>query len=196
MSKLKKLDFRNKYGKELFSYMLKFKNRILFIIALDVILVIASITIAVTTRTVLDSVEAGNLNTFYIFLGIYLGTQIFILLLSAFLNQFRTASTVIIKNDLQLSFITNTFSKEWSDISQYHSGDLLTRMTNDVSAIVTFLSKMIPSLMSISSKLFTSPMNRWYSSGVQNPLTGSTPARLYQLRSKKTISPGLGNFRM
>ena len=28
--------------------------------------------------------------------------------------------------------------------------------------------------------------------GVQNPITGSTTARLYQERSKKQISPGLG----
>ena len=33
------------------------------------------------------------------------------------------------------------------------------------------------------------------SSGVQNPMTCSTPARLYQLRSKITISPAAGSFR-
>ena len=35
-------------------------------------------------------------------------------------------------------------------------------------------------------------MNSWYSSSVQKPMTRSTPARLYQLRSNRTISPAAG----
>ena len=36
--------------------------------------------------------------------------------------------------------------------------------------------------------------NSRYSSSVQNPITRSTPARLYQLRSKRTISPAEGSW--
>ena len=39
-------------------------------------------------------------------------------------------------------------------------------------------------------------MNSWYSSVVQKPITRSTPARLYQLRSKSTISPCVGRCSM
>ena len=35
-------------------------------------------------------------------------------------------------------------------------------------------------------------MNSMYSSFVQKPITRSTPARLYQLRSNSTISPRVG----
>jgi hypothetical protein len=35
-------------------------------------------------------------------------------------------------------------------------------------------------------------MKSWYSLSVQKPITRSTPARLYQLRSNSTISPKLG----
>ena len=37
-------------------------------------------------------------------------------------------------------------------------------------------------------------MNRLYSSLVQKPMTCSTPARLYQLRSNSTISPAAGRW--
>ncbi len=33
-------------------------------------------------------------------------------------------------------------------------------------------------------------------SGLQKPMTGSTPARLYQLRSKMTTSPAAGKWLM
>ena len=35
-------------------------------------------------------------------------------------------------------------------------------------------------------------MNSQYSSSLQKPITRSTPARLYQERSKRTISPAAG----
>ena len=39
-----------------------------------------------------------------------------------------------------------------------------------------------------------SSRNRSVSSGLQNPITRSTPARLYQLRSKITTSPAAGKW--
>ena len=39
-------------------------------------------------------------------------------------------------------------------------------------------------------------MNSSYSSSVQKPITRSTPARLYQLRSNRTISPAAGSWAM
>ena len=47
--------------------------------------------------------------------------------------------------------------------------------------------------INISSKSGQERRNSSYSASVQNPMTCSTPARLYQLRSKMTISPAAGN---
>ena len=57
------------------------------------------------------------------------------------------------------------------------------------------LTRMIPdrtSARSISGQVRTKSS---YSSAVQNPMTFSTPARLYQLRSNSTISPAGGQVR-
>ncbi|MNW54147.1 hypothetical protein D3C74_317360 [compost metagenome] len=50
--------------------------------------------------------------------------------------------------------------------------------------------------MSISSKTGVWRMKRWYSWGVQKPMTFSTPALLYQERSNSTISPAAGRWAM
>ena len=55
-----------------------------------------------------------------------------------------------------------------------------------------YLIKIIPERTSIFSNSGTSSKNWSYCSSVQNPITFSTPARLYQLRSNKTISPPAG----
>ena len=55
-----------------------------------------------------------------------------------------------------------------------------------------YFIKMMPSFTSISSNMGTSFKKRLFCSSEQNPMTGSTMARLYQLRSKSTISPACG----
>ena len=57
-----------------------------------------------------------------------------------------------------------------------------------------YLIRMIPERMSMRSNSGTERANSLYSSSVQKPMTLSTPARLYQLRSKKTISPPAGSW--
>jgi hypothetical protein len=52
--------------------------------------------------------------------------------------------------------------------------------------------RMIPLRTSIRSNSGQERSNSWYSSSEQKPITRSTPARLYQLRSKRTISPAAG----
>src|SRR6266516_336220 len=55
-----------------------------------------------------------------------------------------------------------------------------------------YLMRMIPDRTSMRSNSGQERRNSWYSSSVQKPMTRSTPARLYQLRSNRTISPAAG----
>src|ERR1700733_9477765 len=55
-----------------------------------------------------------------------------------------------------------------------------------------YFTIMIPDRTSICSNSGQLRRNSWYSSSVQKPITCSTPERLYQLRSKRTISPAEG----
>ena len=55
-----------------------------------------------------------------------------------------------------------------------------------------YFRSRIPSSISSRSKIGHWCRNRWYSSLEQNPMTCSTPARLYQLRSNSTIWPADG----
>ena len=57
-----------------------------------------------------------------------------------------------------------------------------------------YLTTMIPERRSIRSNSGQARRNSWYSSSVQKPITRSTPARLYQLRSNRTISPAAGRW--
>src|SRR6476660_8993213 len=55
-----------------------------------------------------------------------------------------------------------------------------------------YLIRMVPERTNILSNSGTERKNSSTSSSVQKPMTRSTPARLYQLRSNRTISPPAG----
>ena len=55
-----------------------------------------------------------------------------------------------------------------------------------------YLIKSMPSRTSVFSNSGQDRRNSQYCCSVQNPMTRSTPARLYQLRSNTTISPAEG----
>ena len=57
-----------------------------------------------------------------------------------------------------------------------------------------YLTRMIPERSSMRSNSGQARRNSWYSSSVQKPITRSTPDRLYQLRSIRTISPAAGRW--
>ncbi len=57
-----------------------------------------------------------------------------------------------------------------------------------------YLMRMMPERTSIFSNSGTVRKNSSHSSSVQKPITRSTPARLYQLRSNRTISPPAGRW--
>src|SRR5215208_2478182 len=57
-----------------------------------------------------------------------------------------------------------------------------------------YLIRMTPERTSIRSNSGTERRNSLYSSSLQKPITRSTPARLYQLRSNNTISPPAGRW--
>ena len=57
-----------------------------------------------------------------------------------------------------------------------------------------YLITMMPDRTRARSNCGQVRKNSVYSSSVQKPITFSTPARLYQLRSKRTISPAAGRW--
>ena len=68
------------------------------------------------------------------------------------------------------------------------------RACSSTLTLSQYLIRMIPESTIAFSTAGTISRNRSVCSGVQKPMTGSTPARLYQLRSKITTSPAAGKW--
>ena len=97
---------------------------------------VLSVIFALTSRSVIDSAVAHDFHallTSSVKLLAIIASQIFIRLIGQSIEMRVTAR-------LNINFKTNTFrailSKDYSRISAYHSGDLMTRLNNDISIVL------------------------------------------------------------
>lgn len=54
-----------------------------------------------------------------------------------------------ISNNIQQRLYTHLTQTDWLELSRYHSGDVLTRMTSDVDAVTNLLASILPNIVSL-----------------------------------------------
>jgi len=136
------------YNRQLFNETKKNIRPVMTMLMFELLVVFVTIYTAVLSRNVLDNVISSNLRKFAFYLFIYASLQITLLILIAAISHYRAISQTKALNSLQHQFLANTFFMSWEDISQYHSGDLVTRLTVDISRIVSFIITTMPSIIS------------------------------------------------
>ncbi len=62
-------------------------------------------------------------------------------------NSVKLENTMI--NDLQLKVLTKIYHKKWATISQYNTGDLLTRLYEDVRHVIQSITTIIPTMIAL-----------------------------------------------
>jgi len=151
---IKRLTQNKAYNKELFKEVLKHKKQVSTILAFEATMVSITVGIAVLSRHILDNVIASNMREFTIYLALYVFAQITTIILAAYITHYKTLCQVKALNSLQHKFLRNTFYMSWEEISKYHSGDILTRLTVDISKIISFTLISIPAVISNILQLF------------------------------------------
>lgn len=152
LKKLKMLIDVNSY-RFLYGYAEGFKKRIALITGIQMILGAMRIYIAVFTKEVVDAILAGNMGLLRLY-GFCLGGVIVgSILLESYASLKNTLITNDIKNALEKKFIDGMFKKKWIEITRYNTGDLSSRLYDDVSKITSALINTIPGIFSLAVQL-------------------------------------------
>ncbi|WP_025689168.1 ABC transporter ATP-binding protein [Paenibacillus zanthoxyli] len=119
------------------------------IIILNVIISLSGTVLAIVSKQVIDHAVESSMRVS----GIYAIAFALILILQLALSSLLTLRTVKLReamnNDLQRNFMDRLYRAEWSAAGKYHSGDLLTHLTNDVANITDGLVNTLPSIISL-----------------------------------------------
>src|SRR5512146_2937335 len=123
--------------------------------------------------------------------------------LSSELTTYQGACLMSVKENI--SSLALEYSTQWArdsrsiglSFQRLVGSAILSWKRRSCSLLLTenqYLMRMMPERTSMRSNSGTERRNSAYSSSVQKPITRSTPARLYQERSKSTISPPAGKW--
>lgn len=112
-----------------------FFGRIMLIVLLTAATSLAGVGIAIVSKNIIDSAIGGDLRRAALFGGFFLGIVVFNLVTHAFLSVFSSKVQEQFSNQMRSTVYSRLVHMEWLEVSRYHSGDLLTRLTSDISSV-------------------------------------------------------------
>lgn len=119
------------------------------IIFLGGVLSLGSIGIAVVSRWVIDSAANGEIK------GAIYGGLLFIgiIIIDVILERKISISSAylleVVSNSIRQRIFSGILYSKWMDLSKYHSGDLVTRLTRDIGILSNVLVNVIPEMFSL-----------------------------------------------
>jgi ABC-type multidrug transport system fused ATPase/permease subunit len=148
IEKLKKLININIY-RTLYKYSNGYRSKILLITTLSILQALLNVLVAFITKLMIDFAIDGDYRS-ALHYGIFFALLLIIdLSLYSFLshNNVKLENTMV--NNLQLHLLTRIYHKKWASISQHNTGDLLTRLYEDVRHVVQTLTNIIPTMIAL-----------------------------------------------
>lgn len=116
-------------------------------------LAVSGVLFALTTRGVIDGAATGEKEVFIRQTLLLLG----IILSQLLLRIFCRNTEVRIQAKLEISYKTRLLhtiiSREYQSVSAYHSGDLLNRLTSDITIVSEGVTTILPNLMALLTRL-------------------------------------------
>ena len=113
------------------------------------VLALSGIAFALLMRRAIDGAVSGQMSIFYrsaIWLAILIFTQIGMRSLNRFVEDDTKA---VIDNRLRQKLFHGILKSEYSNVKEYHTGELMNRITSDVSVITDGAVTLLPSIVSM-----------------------------------------------
>lgn len=105
----------------------------------------------IVSKYIVDATTSGSLNWTYI---TYMGlASVFTILFSAISEMFNSYISEKFEFGMRCDMFDRVQKSVWTELSKYHSGDIVTRLTTDISTISSGLISIIPSAIIMGIRL-------------------------------------------
>lgn len=108
---------------------------VFLIILIESLTSLTSVAIAITTKNIIDFATQSLLDKALLYTVFFAVTIIFNLAAGAFLNVYSVQVYEKYSIKLRQDIFSRLINMEWLQVSKYHSGDLLTRLTSDIGSV-------------------------------------------------------------
>lgn len=133
----------------LWSRVRPYQLKIFFLVVLNTITSFMVAINAYVSKDLMDSATSGNRERLIRVSIIVLALIVFQLLVRLAHNLLDSKLRIDMEADFRGYFIRNLFDKDYLKITSYHSGDLMTRLTNDNTCIINGLVSVVPNTVGL-----------------------------------------------
>ena len=123
------------------------------LIVLGAVLSAAGVSFALISQRLIDAATGAN-DASVTYMAVIMGAVIILQVGLQALNSAASARTTEdIRNTMRSGLLKKLIKADWLQLSAYHSGDVVTRLTSDVSGVVGSLTGILPSLVALVMQL-------------------------------------------
>lgn len=133
-----------------------YKFTLLLYIFIGIIATVMSLGTTVATKYLIDAVVSHNSEALAPALAFLVGFAVFQILFQGLSSWLTSVMGSKVHNEIREDIYSHVLKSNWTDISRFHSGDLLNRLETDVSAIANAVVSFIPSVFTRSLQFFGS----------------------------------------
>ena len=131
-----------------------YRLQLLIKLGISCISLLMSFVSTIASKYIVDATTSGHLNWLYV--TYMAGAALFTILFSAGANIFSSYLSEKFEFGMRCDMFDRIQRSLWSELSKYHSGDIVTRLTSDISNISSGLITIIPSTITLGIRLLIS----------------------------------------
>lgn len=148
-----KRDEAKDYLKWIVRYTKPYIPKLLLMLVFDLLATVFSVGMAVIGKELIDRASFGKLSDLWSIIVIY----VLVIIGSTFLSLISGIFSTIVNEKFSFEIRKDVYRRIldtcWLDISKYHTGDLMTRLTSDVSAVADGVATTVPKILSLLMEL-------------------------------------------
>lgn len=133
--------------KWILSYSNRYKKTIAFYLFLGIFSTVFSLISSIASKQLIDIVTGQRKDQMLIMAIVMVSMALFSLIFSSVISRVSLKLTINIQNDIQADIFQKIQEASWFSISEYHSGDILTRFATDVGTVASNAITWLPSLV-------------------------------------------------
>lgn len=131
----------------------KIRLQLILLVLLSIAATLCGVVLVVSSKAVIDtaiSEESGGLLMKCLTMAAIIVLN---LSLQALTNMLSTRTTIRFEAQLKETLFEKVLRKEWLSATRFHSGDLMTRFTSDISIVAGGVTGIIPAVFSLFTQL-------------------------------------------
>lgn len=130
-----------------------FYRKLTLIIVCEATMSLGGVLMAVASKNLIDNAVESNINRAALFAAMFGGIILFNMIVNAFISVYSVRTLEQYQNLLRQDIFSKLINMEWLQVSKYHSGDLLTRLTSDIGTVANGSINLIPQMIALSVQL-------------------------------------------